>query len=138
LSKYVLVATSSFPTTLRRIVALAPARQPWSLPLDLARLHATLLRLAVVDLSEASLRRDVDDLLEGRLLASTTRARAWHRDSHLVHPLHLHRHQFPHHRRGNYPDLDHDPCSSRSHAWSSSTSTHPTIDEDERWSCWAA
>ncbi|GJM92493.1 hypothetical protein PR202_ga08969 [Eleusine coracana subsp. coracana] len=105
----VLVGATSLPAALRRVAAPAPAREPS--PLDPASLNATLLRLAAVDPSEAPLRRDVDDLLEGRLPASAARdrARAWRssRDRHLVHPLHLHRHQLPLHRRSHYPD--HDP-----------------------------
>ncbi|XP_062226663.1 sialyltransferase-like protein 1 [Phragmites australis] len=103
----VLVGVASFHTALRRAVAPAPVREP-SPVFDPARLNATLLRLAAVDPSEASLRRDVDDLLEGRLPASSARARAWRRDR-LVHPLHLRHHQFPLHRRGHHPDHDHDP-----------------------------
>lgn len=99
----VLCGAASFPSLLRRAVAPAPVTAP---PLDFARLNATLLRLAAVDPSEASLRRDVDDLLEGRLPASSARARAWRRDR--LHPLHLRHHQFPIHRRG-HPDHDHDP-----------------------------
>ncbi|AQK99308.1 Sialyltransferase-like protein 1 [Zea mays] len=101
-----LVGAASFSTALRRAVAPAPAQEPP--PLDPARLNATLLRLAAADPSEASLRRDVDGLLEGRLPASAARARAWRRDR-LLHPLHLHRHRsFPLPRRGRYPDDDHD------------------------------
>jgi beta-1,6-galactosyltransferase len=106
----VLVGATSFPAALRRVVAPAPSREPLSPPpLDPASLNATLLRLAAVDPSEALLRRDVDDLLEGRLPASAARDRARRRDRNLVHPLHLRRHQFPLHRRGHYPDHDHDP-----------------------------
>ena len=93
----VLVGAASFSAALRRAVAPAPAREP-PLPLDPARLNATLLRLAAVDPSEAPLRRDVDELLEGRLPASAARARAWRRDR-LLHPLHLHHHRFPLPRR---------------------------------------
>ncbi|RLN24652.1 hypothetical protein C2845_PM07G29330 [Panicum miliaceum] len=102
----VLIGAASFSAALRRAVAPAPAREP-PLPLDPARLNATLLRLAAVDPSEAPLRRDVDELLEGRLPASAARARAWRRDR-LLHPLHLHHHRFPPPRRGRYPDEDHD------------------------------
>ncbi|XP_062207524.1 sialyltransferase-like protein 1 [Phragmites australis] len=98
----VLVGVGSVNTALRRAAAPAPAREAPPLPLDLARLNATLLRLAAVDPSEASLRRDVDDLLEGRLPASSARARAWRRrDRLLLHPLHLH-------HRGHHPDDGHD------------------------------
>ncbi|XP_039850065.1 sialyltransferase-like protein 1 [Panicum virgatum] len=105
----VLVGAASFSAALRRAVAPAPAREPPLPALDQARLNATLLRLAAVDPSEAPLRRDVDDLLEGRLPVSAARdrARAWRRDR-LLHPLHLHHHRFPLPRRGRYPDEDHD------------------------------
>jgi len=105
----VLVGAASFSAALRRAVAPAPAREPPLPALDQARLNATLLRLAAVDPSEAALRRDVDDLLEGRLPVSAARdrARAWRRDR-LLHPLHLHHHRFPLPRRGRYPDEDHD------------------------------
>ncbi|WVZ68083.1 hypothetical protein U9M48_017073 [Paspalum notatum var. saurae] len=109
----VLVGAASFPAAIRRAAAPAPAREPQLVPLDAARLNATLLRLAAVDPSETALRRDVDDLLEGRLPASAARARAWRRDR-LLHPLHLHHHRFPLPRRGagggggRYPDDDHD------------------------------
>ncbi|KAI5003703.1 hypothetical protein ZWY2020_030863 [Hordeum vulgare] len=96
----VLCGAASFPSALRR--AVAPALAPP--PPDPARLNATLLRLAAADGSEPSLRRDVDDLLEGRLPASgRARARAWRRDR--LHPLHLRHHQFPVHRHG--PAHDH-------------------------------
>ncbi|KAL5228567.1 hypothetical protein ABZP36_016832 [Zizania latifolia] len=98
----VLCGAASFPSALRRAVAPALVLTP---PLDPARLNATLLRLAAADPSEASLRRDVDDLLEGRLPASSVRARAWLRGDR----LHLRHHQFPIYRRGHYPDHDHDP-----------------------------
>ena len=94
----VLVGAASFSAALRRAVAPAPAREPPLPALDQARLNATLLRLAAVDPSEAPLRRDVDELLEGRLPASAARARAWRRDR-LLHPLHLHHHRFPLPRR---------------------------------------
>ncbi|KAK1626335.1 hypothetical protein QYE76_000650 [Lolium multiflorum] len=98
----VLCAALSFPSALRRALAPPPVLAP-PYPLDPARLNATLLRLAALDGSEPSLRRDVDDLLEGRLpVSSRARARAWRRD-----PLHLRRHhQFPVHRRGGH---HHDP-----------------------------
>lgn len=100
----VLCGALSFPSALRRALAPPPVLAPPH-PLDPARLNATLLRLAAVDGSEPSLRRDVDDLLEGRLpVSSRARARAWRRD-----PLHLRRHhQFPVHRRGQHRD-HHDP-----------------------------
>uniref|UniRef100_A0ACD5VU40 Uncharacterized protein n=1 Tax=Avena sativa TaxID=4498 RepID=A0ACD5VU40_AVESA len=92
----VLCGVASFPSALRRALAPAPVLAPQPLLLDPARLNATLLRLATVDGSEPSLRRDVDDLLEGRLpVSSRARARAWRRDR-----LHLRHHQFPVHRRG--------------------------------------
>ncbi|KAL6840088.1 hypothetical protein ACP4OV_029898 [Aristida adscensionis] len=105
----VLVGAASFPAVLRRAAAPAPGREPPLRGLDgpAARLNATLLRLAAVDPSEAPLRRDVDDILEGRLPATSTLVRAWRRDR-LLHPLHLHRHQLPLHRRGRHPDDDHD------------------------------
>ncbi|KQK10682.1 sialyltransferase-like protein 1 isoform X1 [Brachypodium distachyon] len=99
----VLCGAASFPSALRRAVAPAPVRAP---PLDPARLNATLLRIAAFDPSEPSLRRDVDDLLEGRLPVSSLRgARAWRRDR--LHPLHLRHHQVPIHRR-SHADHDHD------------------------------
>ncbi|KAF7031693.1 hypothetical protein CFC21_042980 [Triticum aestivum] len=102
----VLCGAASFPSALRRALApAAPALAPPPPPLDPARLNATLLRVAALDGSEPSLRRDVDDLLEGRLPASgRARARAWRRDR--LHPLHLRHHQFPVHRRG-HADRDH-------------------------------
>ncbi|KAL6616408.1 hypothetical protein ACP70R_038678 [Stipagrostis hirtigluma subsp. patula] len=104
----VLVGAASFPTVLRRAAAPAPEREPpRRVQLDPARLNATLLRLAAVDPSEAPLRRDVDDILEGRLPASSARARAWRRDR-LLHPLHLRHHELPLHRRGHRLDDDHD------------------------------
>uniref|UniRef100_A0A0D9V807 Sialyltransferase-like protein n=1 Tax=Leersia perrieri TaxID=77586 RepID=A0A0D9V807_9ORYZ len=103
----VLCGAASFPSVLRSAVLLAPA--PVVLapppPLDPARLNATLLRLAAADPSEAPLRRDVDDLLEGRLPASSSRARAWRLRGDR---LHLRHHQFPVYRRGHHPDHDHD------------------------------
>ncbi|KAG8078537.1 hypothetical protein GUJ93_ZPchr0007g3211 [Zizania palustris] len=98
----VLCGAASFPSALRRAVAPAPVLAP---PLDPARLNATLLQIAAADPSEAPLKRDVDDLLEGRLPASSARARAWLRGDR----LHLRHHQFPIYRRGHHPDHDHDP-----------------------------
>uniref|UniRef100_A0ACD5W1H4 Uncharacterized protein n=1 Tax=Avena sativa TaxID=4498 RepID=A0ACD5W1H4_AVESA len=96
----VLCGAASFPSALRRAVAPAPVLAP---PLDPARLNATLLRLAAVDDSEPSLRRDVDDLLEGRLpVSSRAHARNWRRDR--LHPLHLRHHQFPVHHHGQHAD----------------------------------
>ncbi|EAY76560.1 hypothetical protein OsI_04506 [Oryza sativa Indica Group] len=103
----VLCAAASFPSVLRRSVGPAPVLAPLP-PLDPARLNATLLRLAAADPSEAPLRRDVDDLLEGRLPASSARARAWRLRGDRLH-LHLRHHQFPVYRRGHHPDHDHDP-----------------------------
>ncbi|CAM0883655.1 unnamed protein product [Alopecurus aequalis] len=100
----VLCGAASFSSVLRRAVGPAPVLAPPPL-LDPARLNATLLRLAAVDAAEPSLRRDVDDLLEGRLpVSSLARARAWRRDRH--HPHNLRHHQFPVHRRG-HADRDH-------------------------------